>query len=153
MAKFDKEGREIPDKTPVELPVGYNPPEPLSDTIKRMIQNASDEAERSGNDTLEEGDDFDVEDGDEVDFSQYQMTDMQEEALADGRDHRPLQEERRDNVNNRSRSRDDQSSDDDGNDDGEGSDDIGESEDESPAPPRKSRKLGKAAKKKRTVRD
>lgn len=152
MAKFDKEGREVPDKTPVELPVGYNPPEPLPEMIKRMIFNASEEAERAGHDSLEDGDDFGEDEEDDMGFSQYQLTDMQEEALADGRDHRPIQEERRDDADNRSRSGDDQLADDDGDDDGTGSDDLGESEVESPAPSRKSRKLGKTAKKKRTVK-
>lgn len=79
MAKYDKQGRcEIPDPTPVELPVGYEHPESLEQMIARMIRFESARAEAEGLESFEEADDFDVSD-DVVLVSDHQMTDMQEE--------------------------------------------------------------------------
>lgn len=83
MAKYDKEGRcEIPDPTPVELPVGYEHPESLEAMIARMIRYESLRAEEAGLESFEEADDFDVSD-DVVLVSEHQMTDMQEEYVHD----------------------------------------------------------------------
>jgi len=71
--------KEIPNKVPVSLPLGYERPEPLESMIARMVRIHSGAAEKQGLETFEEADDFDVmsEEGEMV--SPYQMTDMQEE--------------------------------------------------------------------------
>lgn len=70
---------EIPDNTPVELPLGYEHPESLENMIKRMVRIHSQIASESGAETLEEADDFDEEDN--MIVSDHQFTDMQEEML------------------------------------------------------------------------
>lgn len=72
--------KEIPDKTPVELPVGYHPPETLEAMIARLVRYESSRAEKVGQETFEEADDFEVADDAGEFHSPYQMTDMQEEA-------------------------------------------------------------------------
>lgn len=62
MAKFDDKGREIPDPTPVQVPLGFHKPEPLEKTIARMMRAANEEAMRQGAETFEEADDFDIPD-------------------------------------------------------------------------------------------
>lgn len=83
--KYDAQGRELPDPTPVEVPLGYRAPKPLQELIKDMIRvQMSQYAEAQGLETFEEADDFDV--GDDLDFdprSEYELSDEQEEfALA-----------------------------------------------------------------------
>lgn len=79
MAKYNEFHEQIPDRTPIELPLGYNKPEPLQDMIRRMVRVESDLASRQGFDSLEEADDFEC--GDEFDSveSRYQTILMQEE--------------------------------------------------------------------------
>lgn len=78
MAQYNAKHEEVPDPTPVEMPVGYERPESLQDMIARMIRTTSMLAAKSGQfETFEEADDFDDTD-DEV-KSPYQMTDMEEE--------------------------------------------------------------------------
>lgn len=78
MAKYNERHEEIPDNTPVEMPLGYERPESLQSMIARMIGQISKAAQESGRfETFEEADDFD---DDEVEVkSPYQMTDMEEE--------------------------------------------------------------------------
>ncbi|AXH74273.1 MAG: hypothetical protein [Microviridae sp.] len=80
MAKYNSLNQQIPNKTPVEMPIGYERPESLSSMIARMIH--SNELQRAahkqGLETFEEADDFDGDDEGEM-VSPYQMTDMQEE--------------------------------------------------------------------------
>lgn len=83
MAKYTKDNRvELPDQTPVELPIGYKEPESLEQIIARMI-NAADfrkAQEASGVESFEESDDFDVEE--DADFvSEHEMSQMQEEHI------------------------------------------------------------------------
>lgn len=84
MATYTKDNKkEIPDNTPVELPIGYRVPETLESMIARLITNSQFNQARhaAGEETFEEADDFDT-DEDEPDFtSSHQMTDMQEEFI------------------------------------------------------------------------
>lgn len=65
--RLDDKGREVVDSTPMAIPVGFQRPESLSETIRRLVR--SEElrrlAERAGAETFEEADDFDV--GDDFD--------------------------------------------------------------------------------------
>lgn len=80
MATYTKDNRlEIPDQTPVEMPLGYERPESLEQMIARMVRFQSDKAQRHGLESFEEADDFDVADSEGDLMSPYQMTDMQEE--------------------------------------------------------------------------
>lgn len=69
---------EVPDKTPVEMPLGYERPESLESMIARMVRVHSQIAEKHGAESFEEADDFDTDDDVEL-VSPYQLTDMQEE--------------------------------------------------------------------------
>lgn len=66
---LDERGREILDPTPVSLPIGYQKPPTLQETIRQLMRaedfrRALDRADRE---TFEEAEDFDV--GDDADFS------------------------------------------------------------------------------------
>lgn len=79
MAKYTDDNRfEVPDSTPVELPVGCEHPESLEAMIARMIRVEAHKALGEGLESFDEADDFDVEDDGEL-VSEYQMKDMQEE--------------------------------------------------------------------------
>lgn len=79
-AKFDQAGREIPDQTPVDIPVGFERPESLHDQIKRLIRTElSAQADAAGLETFEEADDFDVGDDDDP-RSPHELDDDQERA-------------------------------------------------------------------------
>lgn len=85
MIQFDKHGREIPDPTPMELPLGYERPEPLEHMIARMIQANSRLAAKQGLETEEEANDFEIDDDDKL-VSKYEFTEMQEEHINAERD-------------------------------------------------------------------
>lgn len=56
-------GREIVDNRPVEMPLGFKKPEPLSEQIQRMVRRElSRAAEQSGFESFDEANDFEVED-------------------------------------------------------------------------------------------
>lgn len=77
--KFDEQGRELPDSTPLELPSGMKQPESLESIMKRMIAvHASRAAGEAGMETFEEANDFEVEDDDEP-ITQYEYHGMKEE--------------------------------------------------------------------------
>jgi hypothetical protein len=77
---YTKDNREILDTTPVEMPLGYEKPESLSDMIARMIKTANIQAAKTGKiETIEEADDFDCDDDEPELVSNYQMSDMQED--------------------------------------------------------------------------
>jgi len=78
MAIYNEKHQEIPDPTPVEMPLGYEKPESLESMIARMIRTTSNLAAKTNHvETFEESDDFDDDDTDLK--SPYQMTDMEEE--------------------------------------------------------------------------
>lgn len=66
-------GKEILDKTPVAVPLGFKHPEPLSEQIRRMVmREVSDLAHSQGFESLEESEDFDIDDDMEP-FSVHEM--------------------------------------------------------------------------------
>lgn len=62
MAKLDELGREVLDPTPVAIPVGFQKPESLAETIRRLVRTEEFRraVERQGMETFEEADDFEV---------------------------------------------------------------------------------------------
>lgn len=81
MAQYTKDNvQEIPDKTPVEIPLNYEAPESLESMIARMVSvEMSAIAKKGGFETFEESDDFDIDDTDGVPVSTHQMTQLEEE--------------------------------------------------------------------------
>lgn len=64
--KFDEHGRELPDPTPLALPVGFKKPETLEAQIQRLIKGKlSRQAEEQGFETFADAEDFDIDDDDE----------------------------------------------------------------------------------------
>lgn len=64
----DEFGREVPDPTPVELPIGFRRPETLQEMMARMIQGELARREfEQGYETFEEANDFEVDDDDPAD--------------------------------------------------------------------------------------
>lgn len=64
--KFTKEGYEIPDCTPMEIPVGHHIPKNWQTGITDLIRKALNEkAEESGHESFEEANDFDCPEEDE----------------------------------------------------------------------------------------
>jgi len=57
---LDEYGREKPNPTPLEPPVGYKKRESIADQMRAMIKQASYEAAMAGAETEEEANDFDV---------------------------------------------------------------------------------------------
>jgi len=95
VAKYNDKNEEIPDNTPVELPIGYKKPESLQEMIARMVNVHSQLAEREGRESFEEADDFDVEE--DVDpISRYQLDPMQEEYIAPREEQKGEVSEKRD---------------------------------------------------------
>lgn len=83
--KFNDRGQEIPDKTPVAIPVRLRGGrgDTLRDQVRRLLrEELSMAAHNQGFETFQEADDFFVPDGDDdLDFvSNYEMSEMQEEA-------------------------------------------------------------------------
>lgn len=64
MSKLNEYGQEIPDPKPMALPVGFKRPEPLAETIRRLVHSEQWRMamERSGAETMTEADDFDIPD-------------------------------------------------------------------------------------------
>lgn len=61
IALLDENGWEIPDPTPVSLPLGFRRPERLAETIQRLVRTQlSQLAEARGMESFEESEDFDV---------------------------------------------------------------------------------------------
>lgn len=81
MAKYDEHGNEIPDQTPVEVPLSFKKPLTLAEEVRRMVRNElSQVAENQGAETFEEADDFDVEDDDDLAFmSPYEILEMSDD--------------------------------------------------------------------------
>ncbi len=75
------DGKEWNDLTPVEMPIGYDKPMSLEETMKLFIRDEiSRVAEAKGRESFEEADDFDV--GDDEMVTPYELDDMQEDAEA-----------------------------------------------------------------------
>lgn len=66
--KYDKDGKELPDSRPVEVPLHFRRPPSLHDDMKRFIRSElSRQAEESGAESFEDANDFDVLDGEDAD--------------------------------------------------------------------------------------
>lgn len=77
--KFDDRGRELPDDTPVEVPLNWKRPPSLREMIQQHIRTEmSLTAQGEGMETFEEADDFEV-DEDPDPLSQYELREMAEE--------------------------------------------------------------------------
>lgn len=77
---YNARGEELPDDTPLELPLRFKRPPSLQDQIKAMVRSVlSQAAADQGMESFEEADDFDV--SDDIDLrSHHELTPMQEEA-------------------------------------------------------------------------
>lgn len=63
IATLDPRGRELPDPTPVGIPVGLKRPPTLQEQIKAMVRTQlSQQMQQQGYETFEEAEDFDVDD-------------------------------------------------------------------------------------------
>lgn len=88
MAIFNEKGQQIPDPTPIEVPLNFKRPLSIQEEIKRFVRSEfSQRAADQGHETFEEADDFVVEDELGEFVSPYEFTEMQEEArFSDGSD-------------------------------------------------------------------
>lgn len=59
---LNKEGLEVPDKTPVAMPVDFKRPVPLQETVDRLINQNFALREGADFDTVEEANDFEIDD-------------------------------------------------------------------------------------------
>lgn len=74
--RINEKGQEVPDPTPVELPIGYKHPKTLDERIMAMVRNElSSLAEKQGFESWEEANDFDMEDDElkDVPDDEYSM--------------------------------------------------------------------------------
>lgn len=78
MAEFNEQGQQIPDQTPIEVPVGFGVPTDLTEIIRQLVRVESERQKQEGGETFEESDDFDT--GEDELVTPYQMHPMQEEA-------------------------------------------------------------------------
>lgn len=80
-AVYNDKGEQIPETTPLELPLGYHHPEDIQSMIRRMVTDAAVVAanEAAGLESFEEANDFDVMEEDAVIPSNHEFTEMQEE--------------------------------------------------------------------------
>lgn len=63
--KYDKQGRELPDPTPIEIPAGFNRPPTLAEQIERCFRTiVSRNAAQRGHETFEEANDFEPDETD-----------------------------------------------------------------------------------------
>ena len=63
---LNKEGAEILDPTPVEIPIGFERPESIQSMIRRLVLDPQlrEELQNQGAETFDEADDFDIADDD-----------------------------------------------------------------------------------------
>lgn len=78
----NERGWEIPDPTPVEVPLHWKRPPTLQDTIRQFIRTEmSQQAQDQGAESFEEADDFEMDEEPDP-LSAYEMREMQEERPA-----------------------------------------------------------------------
>lgn len=80
-AVFDAQNRQIPDPTPVELPIGYTAPPTLQELVAQSIAVHSALMAKHDMDTEEEANDFDIDDEEFAGDSRHVYTEMHEEQL------------------------------------------------------------------------
>lgn len=87
---LDKEGRLVPDPTPIAPPIGYKKQPSMVEIVREMVRSErlAAEARAMGHETFEESEDFDV--GDEPEFARSQWENEYDpplqEILAAGRE-------------------------------------------------------------------
>lgn len=76
---LNEKGQEVPDPTPIEVPLNFRRPPSLTERIKSIIAHQlSQQAAETGAETFEEANDFDVDE--DPDFhSPYEVLELQEE--------------------------------------------------------------------------
>lgn len=63
--RYDKQGRELPDPTPIEVPAGFGRPLTLQEQIERCFRTiVSRNAEARGHESFEDANDFETDDPD-----------------------------------------------------------------------------------------
>jgi hypothetical protein len=80
--KLDRHGGHEPpemDDTPIEMPLGYRVPTPLSEFIARSVRLAIENEKGQEFDSLEDADDFEEEDPETLDLSRYELDELQHE--------------------------------------------------------------------------
>lgn len=83
MTRHDKNGREVPDPTPVAIPLAYRGGETIEQKMQRFIrQQLSQRAAEAQHETFEEADDFDVDEDPEL-TSPYEIRDAVPEFIAE----------------------------------------------------------------------
>lgn len=74
MSSYNEKGEELPNSTPLELPVGFSRPQTLQERMRYLLR--SEELKRAlesaGEETFEEADDFDVEEQDPLEGTPYE---------------------------------------------------------------------------------
>lgn len=95
MAKYNDKGEEIPDDTPVEMPLGFTRPLTIEERIARAIRgHISQMAADEGFETFEEANDFTEEGEDEMPVSEHELNaEIDEDTMSHLR---KLEQERRD---------------------------------------------------------
>lgn len=83
MAKYDERGREIPDRTPIEVPLHLRTPEDETIKMARMVtQELSRQSNTKGFESEQEAHDFDIEDDEDIfPTSNFEVHEMTEEYL------------------------------------------------------------------------
>lgn len=76
---YNDRGEELPDDTPIELPVKFKRPPSLQEQIQQMVRRElSEVAQSQGFESFEESDDFEVDDDNDI-RSVHELTPMQED--------------------------------------------------------------------------
>lgn len=71
--RYNEKGEELPDGTPVEVPVNLKRPPPLHEMIKAFVRRElSAQADANGQETFEEANDFGEEDEEELPMTPYE---------------------------------------------------------------------------------
>lgn len=80
MAKYNEKGEQIPDPTPVEVPLRFTRPAGFTEEVLRVMrEEMSRRAQEAGQESFEEADDFFTDDDDDLPMtSQYELDDGQE---------------------------------------------------------------------------
>lgn len=78
--RFDELGRELPDPTPIEVPLGMRRPETIQQMMARLVSSEiSRSAEKAGFESHKDAFDFDVDDDDELPFTGHELLAMKPE--------------------------------------------------------------------------
>lgn len=81
MAEYNSKGQQIPDNTPVEVPINLSMPLSVPEQIARGIRlELSRQAQSRGMESFDDADDFDMDD-DDLPFSPYEIIDMKPEEV------------------------------------------------------------------------